>query len=77
MTLCNDKNEIIDSMNRFLLSNKFHPDDSNVNIYNQWSETSGIIIDEDSSMEFCLKYLCEMKSVDKDLLKENLAGGNK
>lgn len=67
----NDRNIILKSMQDFLIQKETKNTNSVIELYNEWSIYSGIIIDKDEVMEECLRFFADAKNIDPDILKEN------
>lgn len=67
-----EQEKIIKSMISFIANIEDVKSMSNIDLYNSWSAYSGIIIEDDELMEYCLKYICEAKDINNELLKENI-----
>jgi hypothetical protein len=71
MANINDKNVILESITKFLISNS----DNNIptiELYNKWSNWSKIIIDDDEIMEECLRYLGKSKKINNNFVSESM-----
>lgn len=68
-----NKDQISKSLSNFLLDNEIDPNESLVDIYNKWSLTSNVIIENNELSEWAIKTLHEMMGLNHDLLKEAIA----
>ena len=69
----NDKDKILKSMTIFLINNEEREKKSIIDLYNEWAETTKILITDDSVMEEVLNELNNLKNTDKDLLIDSLS----
>lgn len=70
MQKLNSKEQITDNIANFLANNKMDENIPLITAYNQWSISSGVIIENEELIEFALRKISEMIGVDENLLEE-------
>lgn len=72
-TVINDLNNVLKSITIFLTTVKDYQNKEVIDLYNDWSERTNIIITEDKVMEQVLRELIHLKDIDIDLLKDAIS----